>query len=111
MVELPDIFNKSSTTFSELDSTPLTNNIESYELIEESIIINDIVNSYTKQILDNENRSINLFPYDEILKRNVLKFITKLMSKPYLTNSLVQDVVESVMELFSSGTYNRTTKM
>lgn len=99
-VELPDIFNKSSATFFELNSTPFTNNIESYELIEESVIINDLINNHTKQILDNEN---NLFPYDEILKRNVLQFITKLMSKPYLTNSLVQDVVESVMELFSSG--------
>lgn len=25
------------------------------------------------------------------------------MSKPYFTNSLVQDVVESIMKLFSSG--------
>lgn len=102
-VESPNILNKSSTTFSEDVSSPLINNIESYELIEETVIINDLINNQTIQILDCEIRSINVFPYDEILKRNVLQFITKLMSKPYLTNSLVQDVVESVIELFSSG--------
>lgn len=101
-VGLPYIFNE-SITFSELDSTPSTNNIESYELLEESVIINDLVTNHTKQMLENDDGGLNFFPYDKILEKNVLQFITKLMSKPYLTNSLVQDIVESVIELFSSG--------
>lgn len=64
-VESPNILNKSSTTFSEDVSSPLINNIESYELIEETVIINDLINNHTIQILDSENRSINVFPYDE----------------------------------------------
>jgi len=41
--------------------------------------------------------------FESMVRSSALKFITSLNTKPYVTSSLMQEIVERTTELFSSG--------
>jgi len=49
-------------------------------------------------ILNNSNTS-----YKNIITKSILQFITNLYKKPTVTETLMQEIVEGVSDLFSSG--------
>lgn len=70
-----------------------------YETLEESILLNELVNILPTSNFGDEQQSI----YSIKIKKCVLNFIAKLLMKPNVTSSLLQDIIEGVIDIFSSG--------
>ncbi|KAL5246241.1 hypothetical protein ACI65C_013649 [Semiaphis heraclei] len=70
-----------------------------YEILEESILLNELVNFSPTSNFGDEHQSI----YSIQIKKCVLNFIAKLLMKPNVTSSLLQDIIEGVIDIFSSG--------
>lgn len=70
----------------------------SYELSEHSILLNELISSD----INHDTQVVNLPPYKEKVERIVLCFIAKLISKSNITGSLLQEIIDGIINIFSS---------
>jgi len=70
-----------------------------YEILEESILLNEFVNISPTFNFGDEHQS----EYCVKIKKCVLNFIAKLLMKPNVTSLLLQDIIDGVIDIFSSG--------
>lgn len=79
--------------------SPIHDSDKVVPISEEIVNLNEINNSN----FDNAEIGDNSRPFEEIVRDYALKFITNLLTKPNVTESLMQDIVVGATELFSSG--------
>lgn len=69
-----------------------------YELSEQTILLNELVSSDVSH--DTEN--INLPPFKKKVEKVILSFIANLMTKSNVSGSLLQEIIEGIINIFSS---------
>lgn len=79
--------------------SPIHDSDEVVPISEEIVNLNEINNSN----FDNAEIGDNIRPFEEIVRDYALQFITNLLTKPNVTESLMQEIVVGATELFSSG--------
>ena len=68
------------------------------ELSEQSVLLNELVSSDDS----NDTELINLPPFKKKVEKIVLSFVANLMTKSNVTGSLLQEIIEGIINLFSS---------
>lgn len=86
------------TTSHNLDSFNTYTTHQNYELSEQSVLLNELVSSDDSH----DTELINLPPFKKKVEKIVLSFVANLMTKSNVTGSLLQEIIEGIINLFSS---------
>jgi len=86
------------TQFHNLDSFTTFITHTNYELSEQSVLLNELVSSDDSH----DTEIINLPPFKIKVEKIVLSFVANLMTKSNVTGSLLQEIIEGIINMFSS---------
>jgi len=95
----PSSFASTLFNLSEMTTTS-DHHIDTYEVLEDIHVVDELIR--TKNTDDLLLLPLTQISYTNIVKKCALNFISKLMMKPSVTSMLLQEIIDGVIELFSS---------